>query len=328
MGAELSPLLNQIARVLDRPRRDLLFLFGPFIQPFLKNRSLRVHLSACVFLCLAFGVSIGLPCWQLALGPIVLGIPHIIGDIRYLVLQEKLHINPTFWLLVILPLLAFLILQKSVYGAVAIFGATLLQQSNYKTVLVSLGALCIAVLAFFYHRIFLYSLLHLHNVIAIIIWWFSRKNRHSWEIFSLMLCGFFSLLILTGSNFILDSHPNQLPLQYFTRTLAPFASGEWAVRVVLLYAFLQSFHYFIWVRLIPEDNRKQPTPQSFRKSLSTLQQDFGEKGVFLIGLSMLGLLIWAGFDMKSARANYLYFISFHGFLELAVCAYYLCRRNS
>ncbi len=328
MSAELSPFLNQLARILDRPRRDLLFLLGPFIQPILRSRSLRVQLSAVIFLCIAFGVSIGLPCWQLALGPILLGIPHIIGDFRYLIVQEKLHIKPVFWLLVILPLLGFLYFQQSVYGAAAIVGATLLHKTNQKTFLVSLGAMSLLLVAFLYHRIFLYSLLHLHNLIAILIWWFWRKDRQPWERISLLLCGLFSLLILSGTNVVFDSSPKQLPLQYFTRTLAPFATGEWANRIVILYAFLQSFHYFIWIRLIPEDNRKQPSPQSFRKSLSTLQNDFGKKGVLFIGLSMVGLLVWAGFDMKSARANYLYIISFHGFLELAVCAYYLCRRNS
>ena len=328
MNVELSPFLDTIARRLDRPRRDLLLLCSPFIAPFIKNRALRVHCSAIIFLAIAFAITIGLPCWQLALGPIILGIPHIIGDVRYLVLQEELHKNSVFWMLVAAPLLAFLYFQQSGFGAMAIVGATLLHKPNRSALPIVGAAIGLMVVAFIYDRIFLYSLLHLHNVIAIAIWWRWRKNRKAWEYTSLVLCAAFCIVILVGFRLNTAFHPTQLPMEYFTRTLVPFASGDWAIRLVLLYAFLQSFHYFIWVRLIPEDNRKQQTPQSFRKSLSTLQENFGEKGIFFIALSMVALIIWACFDIKSARANYLYLISFHGFLELAVCGYYLSKKRT
>ena len=115
--------------------------------------------------------------------------------------------------------------------------------------------------------------------------------------------------------------PPQLDASYFQRNLAGFASLDWQFRLVILYAFLQSLHYIVWIRLIPEEARKQHTPRTFNQSVRALKNDFG--GILLIGIfvSMILLCVFASFDPKAARYQYLYLISFHGFLELVFCAY-------
>ena len=189
-------------------------------------------------------------------------------------------------------------------------------------------AISLMFLAWLNSRNFLYALLHLHNLIAIGIWWGWKRKRAWWEGVTLLLCGLCSAFILLAP---IEAwaynmpHPNLLDPEYFQQTLAPFASKEHQFRLVVLYAFLQSFHYLIWIKLIPEEASHQHTPQSFRKSLLDLHKDLGSWFLLCTTISMIGLLVWAVFNIQTARAQYLWFISFHGFMELAVCAYLLCK---
>ncbi len=60
---------------------------------------------------------------------------------------------------------------------------------------------------------------------------------------------------------------------YHLGQLAPGLAEPWALRLVLLFAFAQAVHYGIWLRLIPEEDRPQPSPRtyaaSFRPSSAT-----------------------------------------------------------
>jgi len=164
----------------------------------------------------------------------------------------------------------------------------------------------------------------MHNIIGIGIWWFWSKKRLYWEsipIF-LILLGALGILFLGSLNeFALLYHPASMDINYYSHLLAGMVSDEWKASTVLLFAFLQSIHYLVWIRLIPEEDRKQPTPRGFRKSYDALRQDFG--WVFL-ALCALGLLFFIGYALISpqlARTDYLTLISFHGFLELSMLAY-------
>ncbi|XXF76315.1 hypothetical protein P2318_25100 [Myxococcaceae bacterium GXIMD 01537] len=39
----------------------------------------------------AFLLTVGAPLWSLALGPVLLGVPHLLSDVRYLVVRPGLH---------------------------------------------------------------------------------------------------------------------------------------------------------------------------------------------------------------------------------------------
>ena len=115
--------------------------------------------------------------------------------------------------------------------------------------------------------------------------------------------------------------PANMDLDYFTRTLTKGLPVDSQPQWVMLYAFLQSFHYIVWVRLIPEDHRERQTPPSFRQSAHTLIQDFGPWCTLSIFLAMIGLAGWACIDLRWARFSYLKWISFHASLELAIISF-------
>ena len=107
--------------------------------------------------------------------------------------------------------------------------------------------------------------------------------------------------------------------------LAPFASPRWAARWVALFAFAQSVHYAMWLRLIPEDARPRRAPRPFRASYRALREDLGAIALALLALATLVFAVWAAFDLIAARDGYLRAAIGHGHLELAAGALLFAR---
>jgi hypothetical protein len=95
------------------------------------------------------------------------------------------------------------------------------------------------------------------------------------------------------------------------------------VRLVLFYAWAQSLHYGIWLRLIPEDDRDRPSPRTWVRTWRALRDELGVAVVLGTVALTLGLALWAAWDLAAARGGYLRFVRFHGFLELAAGAVFL-----
>ena len=93
------------------------------------------------------------------------------------------------------------------------------------------------------------------------------------------------------------------------------------VGLVLLFAFAQAVHYGIWLRLIPEEDRPQPSPRTFSASARALHRDMGTPMLFGATVLILGFAFWALLDLAHARISYLRLALFHGHLELAGLAF-------
>lgn len=318
-------------RILDVARRTCLWFLSPWISPLIRNRALRICVTACVGIVLAFLLSLSLPLWQLLLGPLLLGIPHVVGDIRYLLLHKCLHQQSWFWWCGALPLLLYALTGAVHYAMLGVFLASLhTQRKGVARYVAQSCALCLFLMSLYWPRHFLFALLHGHNVIAIGIWWFWSRNRKYWESIPLLMCGFGCIgLIVFGTSRTLEFayHPASLDMEYYHHAIAYLAAEKWQTTTVLLFAFLQSVHYLVWIRLIPEEARKQPTPRGFRKSFDALSLDFGFLLLLCIGLVFIFFIGYGMFSPESARRDYLTLISFHGFLELFVLVYQSPRRH-
>lgn len=340
MFAERS--LEKLAHPFDRLRQKLLETFGAFLVPFIRSRALRVNTVAIIGFSIAAILSLQLPLWQLTLGPIIWGIPHIIGDLRYLVIKQGLIRSLSFWLFVVIPLAYFTYQPRITTTMIAVGGGALLGAIYQRSIhlqkklstttkqrlfivftLVSIGYLLAQQLPRQSH----FALLHGHNLITLAIWWFWRPRRR-WEWISIGVLIGFSVLILLGweADEWRNSYPKEvafgkLSMSYFEVTLAGIIPREWRPQLVVLYGFLQSAHYLVWVRLIPEDDRLNQTPITFRRSVIRLSQDFGSWILLFTLLAMIGLGAWAMIDVASARFSYLRWISAHASLELVLIAY-------
>lgn len=171
---------------------------------------------------------------------------------------------------------------------------------------------------------------HAHNLVAVGLWlWLFRSRvRAMW----------LPLLAITGATALLASgmlFPHQLhSSRLMSLGLHLFEASDWvapglpirrAVSLTVVYVFLQSVHYSVWLLLIPQEDVKAQGSLSFRMSLRSLRADFGARGLRWIGGAALTVAAAACVHAVQARNVYLSLAMFHGYLELAMLAYFWAR---
>lgn len=291
------------------------------------------------------------PLWLLLLGPLLLGVPHVAGDLRYLVLEPRLP-----WrrggLLAVLALLGLMtahrgalalgwqpsrviglpalerelalggacVLAASLFGAAARGGRRLLGGA------LALG-LCAALLAW-PHRAFV-VFAHAHNVVGVLIWLILARagghGRGRWLLVGLWLGGHALLLsgALDGVSAAADAHwapASGLDFAAMEEQLAPGLEFPHASRWVQSFAFGQSVHYLAWTRLLPQQCDPRAAPSTFRADVHTARRVFRDGGLAALALLGVGLPLLALVIGAQARDGYLHAIAFHGWLELAELA--------
>jgi hypothetical protein len=308
---------------LDAGRSALLRRLGPAAGWWAGRRQDRV---AILF---AFGIVTSLlgavlaPRWSLALGPIILGVPHILADARYLVARPGLHRRRAVVLAAAPALIAGIITADLMWAAVGAAMITSVAQGpgwRKAIALIASGALLVACMVA--ERWMALAFAHAHNFVAIALWWVLRPR--SKELAPLALFAVATAALLAGA---LDPAIDALglpaigaSLRYHQHALAPGLDATLAMRVVVLFAFAQAVHYVVWLRLIPEDARERTAPRPFASSWRALVADLGPwvLGVFLLASVALGA--WALFDLARARAGYLRVAVVHGHLEVLAAA--------
>jgi hypothetical protein len=111
--------------VLDGLRQLLLARLGAVATPLIRRPELRVALRGSVGCLLALVGSLSLPLWILAVGPLVLGVPHLLADARYLVARPGHQRSWRLGLGVGLPLLVCGLYAGMPAGLLAMLGALL-----------------------------------------------------------------------------------------------------------------------------------------------------------------------------------------------------------
>ena len=311
--------------VLDALRAKLLAALGSLATPIVRRPELRVALRGSVAVLLAMIGSLCLPLWILAVGPLVLGIPHLLADARYLVVRPGLQRSWRLQLGVGLPLLVCGLGAGMPAGLVALLGALVLGEGlPWRKVVGVLVVAAIAAPGLWQRDFYLHELLlaHLHNPIGVVIWLLWRSRQQRLHHLPLALYGLGALLIGAGAlsplGFGLASAPQSAgnALSFLRDALAPGLSETWGTRLLLLYCYAQMFHYSVWLQLVPEEDRARPTPRSFHQSVLALRADLS--GLLLGGalVAMVGLWLWAVVDVWASRVAYFRLATFHGYLEL------------
>ena len=83
--SELSGVTVAILSPLDRLRCLCLKALGPLARLLVRRREVRVVAAGCGVVACSLMATLFSPFWLLALGPVVLGVPHLVADLRYLV---------------------------------------------------------------------------------------------------------------------------------------------------------------------------------------------------------------------------------------------------
>lgn len=325
----LQSISSALVRPVDHLRARFLRALGKPVIPLVRRRDLRVLVVGSATMLMAYWLTLLSPFWLLALGPIIWGIPHLVADLRYLVVRPGAHRR--WWMVALAgpPLvLAACGYYPMITGLLAAAGAALGASGTWwrkGLVLLVVAGLILVSLDLGSTAMLIFA--HAHNGIAVLLWWCWRPRRQTWEWVPILL-----FLALGGSIYggwvgpsegaLAGGPPDLLAAQHLA-TLAPGWEAPWGMRLVLLYAFAQTVHYGMWLRLIPEDDRPQETPRPLAGSLRALIADFGP---VLFGLAVLAagaIAIWGLLDLVAARSGYLRLALFHGFLELAALAWWV-----
>jgi hypothetical protein len=315
----------------DALRARLYRLLAPWAGPLFADRSRRVAWIGAIQVALAFLLTLAAPLWMLALGPILFGVPHLVSDARYLVVRPGLHRRTALALLCGAPLLATCLGAGPAVGLLALLPAILGARGSWLRKGPMLGVWAgLSGLALGFGALFQLAFAHLHNVVAVALWWWAWRARHAraWAVPLLAAAGTVALLsgaaepVLTALGAWTASWTGTSFTQH-VEALAPGAPPALALRLVLTFAFLQSVHYGIWLRLIPEDDRPRAAPRPWRATWRALVDDFGTVPLAIFVALAFGIAAWAVVDLTQARLGYLRLAVFHGYLELAVAALWI-----
>jgi hypothetical protein len=311
---------------LDGLRRRALLLSGPLGARLLRDRELRVCAGATLAVLLALLTTAAAPLWAMALGPVLLGVPHLVSDVRYLVVRPRLHRRKLLWAAAGVPLALVALDFGVLAGLVGCAGALVVARTDFRRRV--LGLLCVAALtwaAVLAGPLADLCFAHLHNFLAVAFLWLWRPRARKLHALPLTLFALASAAVLWGA---LDAAwalrsswaPRDLDAAERLAVLAPGFSDALGARLVLLFAFAQSVHYAVWLRLVPDEARQRPTTRTFAATLRALRADFGGPGLLLCALVALGIAGWAAFDLAAANDGYLRLAVFHGHLELMALA--------
>jgi hypothetical protein len=325
---------------LDRARVRLLRALMPLSGRLAGTRELRVAVLGLAIVSVALLTTMLAPLWMLALGPIVLGVPHLLADLRYCVVRPGWHRERALWLTAGIPLVALGFGAPLELGFVGVAASTLAlsgrvepRQRSMRLRLVVGAALGLAAITHALGSTADLIFAHAHNFIAVAMWalWRRRESQlHALVLASFVLasaCLMLGIGDLAWTSTFASSLPAGLDANTHVASLAPELSHSWALRLVLLYAFAQAVHYGVWLRLVPEDDRPRVTPRSFRASYRALRDELGVLLLAGFALASIGLAVWACVDLVEARTGYLRFARFHGMLELTAISLWVTRRR-
>jgi hypothetical protein len=318
--------VDAIAAPLDAGRARVLRVLGPIAPRLLADRERRVGLTALVAVATAFLTTCVAPLWMLALGPIALGVPHLLADVRYLFVRTGLHRRADVCIAVGGPVLVGALSGHTNLGLLATFGAAIVGKGALsKRALAYVLWMALVAGAYACPRAALLVLTHGHNLLAVAFFWAwrARTGRYHWPALA-ALVGALALLAsgaLDGAvgRMVAQMAPQSRVLfEGLVGDLSPVGAPTVALRLVLAFTFLQSVHYAVWLRFIPEDDRTRPGLRSFASSMRALEQDVGRPVLLAACVTMATLVGWALVDLEAARHAYMRVAGVHAYMELAV----------
>ena len=184
LEASIDQGIQRACLPLDQLRIRLIRALGSVGRELVRNRELRVALTGVTVVLLALFFSLTIPLWQLSLGPILFGVPHLLGDFRYCVVRPGFHRRSPLVIGCGLPLLAMLCGAPLSVGMMAVVAGFWIADGTTRVRLV--GATVAGLLALTIHQ-YSYTadlvFAHVHNFVAIGFWWSWRrrtKRMHWW----------------------------------------------------------------------------------------------------------------------------------------------------
>lgn len=343
-----TALLEAAVAPLDRARNVALkaLVRPPAMRRLVASRDLRLSTLATVHAAIAALLAVLCPSALFVLGPIVLGVAHVAADVRYLVLRRRLPaalpklVGVFCVALVALRLLGELhparhwsdrtefVLAGAFILVTSAFGVT--GSSKARWAATAFAVLMLTGLAVLHPSGARLALTHGHNAVALVLWvWLFRGARAS-LLLPVILTTCVAALFASGALYTVTLHAPfasafGLHVLAVSDYLAPELRADRAIGLVQQFLFLQSVHYAVWLVFLPQDDDAGAGLSSFRRGVRELSRDFTVVGFAAVVVLALSVAAFAAFGAMRASRVYLSLAMFHGYLELAMAAYFFCR---
>lgn len=310
------------------------------------RRDTRVPLLATAQIALLLAMTVTRPLWLFVVGPILLGVPHLASDVRYLVLRQRVA-RPII-VLGCVATLGMLALRGLPLAHVFVPGAARIEVvTGAAWVVLALGAgarergslvpmlavpllLAVGFYAAAHAGLARIVLAQAHNVVGVGVWLLLfRRNRRA-AILPLLALAAGTLLLATGATLPWEMRAGGLEglgvnLWRVGAYLAPGTAPATGAALALVFVFLQAVHYAVWLVWIPQDELPGQGTLTFRMSGRGLVRDFGVVGLAIVVAGCVALASAATIDARAAVGAYMSLAAFHGYLELAMLAYFAAR---
>jgi hypothetical protein len=297
----------------------------PGARGILVSRERRIPVAEGLCVAMATFTSLFFPVLSLWVGASLLGLPHVLSGIRHVGLRRSLHPMTKACIGASIAVGAFTLMQLTsgvpiFVGLFALSMGVEVLASRARTVpklfwlaTVALGAGA----AWRWPYFFIIGASHLHALSSMSF--FSTEARRR----GIRVWPLWALSVAAAGAVIVGALDPVFASAAWARSLGPDevvgilgSSPMLLGRSLFLYAFSQSLHYMVWLRLMPELDRESPVPQSFRQALARLRRDFGRWTVPALVLCAIGgiAMLLGG---RTARDAYFVVVYFHIGLEAA-----------
>ncbi len=269
------------------------------------------------------------PLTVLLLAPLVLGLLHVLGDVRVLVVQRPGGLCGRAVGAILVPLAVLTLLRVASmatasaqprlelacgFAAVAIAAGLGLARGGDRRRSASwaLGLAAIFAMGLGAPHAAQLTLAHAHNLVAFTFWLVWSRARAPRRQVAIYLAGFAAVLVLPPLRSDAAAIGG-LSWSAMTAELAPGVEAGVADVIVRSFVYAQLLHYALWVGPLPSAGRR------------TWRQDLGAIGPGVVAIACVLLPALALFDPAGTRGAYLSLAIGHGWLELAVAAFLLTR---
>jgi len=330
-------ILDAILDVLDGARRAVVRRAGRLgaIAELRRHREARLTVVALVSIAAAFVAAVVATLPLLLLGPLLLGVPHVASDVRYLLIRRAAQGPAAAARAPMLALLAASTVCAALGSAAAAIAAAWaavlcagLFAPSGRAARAAFSALVLAaaVLSLWRPAPATVVLAQGHNLIAIALAaWMVRGKLRTFIPAAAFVAGAAAIACGACDGWLLHAAaPSALAPTTFDDVRAAVVPAGidpvHACRWVALFAFAQSVHYGAWLRIVPDAERASDRPTSFRRSFRLLSEDLGRRGALIAIALSLALPLGAFLSPEGARRAYIQLSAFHGFIEIAFVA--------
>ncbi|MEQ1634274.1 MAG: hypothetical protein ABL997_17975 [Planctomycetota bacterium] len=278
----------------------------------------------------ALAAALASPLWLLLVLPLVLGVPHVLGDLRVLWFQRAVPVTGKQALVVAAPLLAMTglralslfgvatpgVLEVALGASAVAAGAAVGARSLAARERFVLPLLLASAVAISFPRATTLLLAHAHNVVAFVVFaGLARGRRGLGAPIAIYLTAWLCVLLAPGAGGSGEMFAG-LGWTALANELTPGLDTAFQDRLLRSFAFAQAVHYGLWTWALP------------RARGTTLRSELGNAG-FAIAVAACVLVPTLGlFDPVAVRSGYLSLAICHGWFELAALAFVLAHQSS